>query len=269
MSIKPMMALLLALAACVAAPAAAETLPPIEALKARIGPPPAVVRVYEPHLSTGTTQVAVEYLGYPAELVLAATLGADWRARTGTVEFHALDGYVSRVPAARFAPGKAFVVFARADGRPFTVDNPAQNERDVPLGPYYLVWENVADAAARADGARHWPYQVAEIVASRATDAVLTPPGLDPRLREGAALAATHCLSCHQVNGYGGRKFPANLAEIARAMEAPDFTAWLLAPRERRKDTTMPALAPRLPEAERRRVARALYEYLRGVPVVE
>ncbi|QQS11005.1 MAG: cytochrome c family protein [Rhodospirillales bacterium] len=269
MSIRTLMALLLALAASVAAPAAAETLPPVETLKARIGAAPSVVRVYEPHLSTAAAPVAVAYVGYPAELVLAALFGAEWRSKAATIEFHALDGYVSRVPAARFAPGKAFIVFARADGRPFTVDNVAQNERDVPLGPYYLVWENVADAAARAEGARHWPYQVTEIVPSTASDSVLTPPGLDPRLRGGAALAATHCLSCHQVNGYGGRKFPANLAEIARAMEEPDFTAWLLAPSSRRKDTTMPALAPRLPEAERRRVARALFEYLRGVPVVE
>ena len=123
----------LGLAACLAAmPAAAETLPDPQGLQARMGTPPLTVTVYEPHLTTGDTYVARDYLGYPAEAVIGEILGPDWRETAKEIEFRALDGYVSRIPVARFRPGKAFLVFGLADGSEFTVDNLAQNQKSVP-----------------------------------------------------------------------------------------------------------------------------------------
>ena len=160
--------------------------------------------VYEPHLSVGDEHVAVDYVGYPAVAVLAHLFGADWHAHAETVEFRALDGYVSRIDAARFLAEGASIVFARGDGSPFTVDNLAQNQTGVPLGPYYLVWDNVGNPALLEEGARNWPYQVAEVNLVNLSDAALLPEGLDARFHEGAALAKTHCLNCHKINGYGG-----------------------------------------------------------------
>jgi len=85
--------------------------------------------------------------------VISAALGPEWEAKTKTIEFRALDGYVSRVDVTRLANGKAYMAFARADRSPFTVNNLAQNEKNVPLGPYYLIWDNRADPELLLEGA--------------------------------------------------------------------------------------------------------------------
>lgn len=223
--------------------------------------------VYEPHLSVGDRHVAIEYVGYPAGDVMARLFGEDWRDRAETVEFRALDGYLSRIDVGRFAEESAYLVFARQDGAPFTVDNVEQNETGVPLGPYYLVWDNISSPALLAEGARNWPYQVKEVrLVTRSAEALL-PAGLDARFHEGAELANTHCLSCHQVNGVGGAKFAGNLADIVKDYAEADFMRLVLTPASERTGATMPALSDRLSEGERRRIADAVFDYLKVVPV--
>ena len=100
----------------------------------------------------------------------------------------------------------------------------------MPLGPYYLVWDNMGNPALLAEGARNWPYQVAEVNLVTLSDTALLPDGLDARFHEGAALAKSHCLNCHMVNGYGGEKFEGNLAEIAKDYEEAEFVSLVLAP---------------------------------------
>ncbi len=247
----------------------AAEMPATDNLQSQMGSPPGTVTVYEPHLSVSDEHVAVDYVGYPAVDVLAHLFGADWHAQAETVEFRALDGYVSRIDSARFLAEGASIVFARGDGSPFTVDNLAQNQTGVPLGPYYLVWDNVGNPALLEEGARNWPYQVAEVNLVNLSDAALLPEGLDARFHEGAALAKTHCLNCHKINGYGGEKYEANLAEVAKVYEESAFVRLVLAPLSVLEETTMSPLSERLPEPERERIARALFDYLVALPVVE
>ena len=259
----------LGLALLALSPLHAAEMPPVDDLQARMGAPAGTVTVYEPHLSVGDEHVAVDYVGYPAVDVMARLFGADWQGEAETVEFRALDGYVSRIAVERFMTEGAFIVFARGDGSPFTVDNLAQNQSDVPLGPYYLAWDNIGNPALLAEGARNWPYQVAEVNLVTLSDAALLPEGLDARFHEGAALAKTHCLSCHLVNGYGGEKFEANLAEVAKVYEEDEFVRLVLAPLSVLEETTMSPLSDRLDEDERQRIAKALFDYLVALPVLE
>jgi mono/diheme cytochrome c family protein len=209
---------------------------------------------------------AVSYLAFPAPVGLAAALGPDWSRRAKTMEFRALDGYVSRIDVARLTSGKAYFAFARADRSPFAVDNLAQNEKNVPLGPYYLVWNNRSDPELLAAGARDWPYQVDDVLISDESDAALRPPGFDPALEPGLAKVEAQCLTCHKVNGYGGDKAGGNLAAIARSLARSDFVK--PEPSAVRPGATMPALSPYAPEAERRATAESIYAYLSEVPVV-
>jgi len=248
--------------------AQAADLPPPEMLRRQMAAPPQAFAVYEPHLSVGDRHVAIRYVGYPAVAVFERVLGRDWQSKGETVEFRALDGFISRLPVRRFLKEKAYLVFARQDGAPFTVNNLQQNEKDVPLGPWYLVWDNVANPALIAEGARNWPYQVNEINLVTLSDAALLPKGLDPRFRPGAALVKTHCLQCHKVNGFGGEKSEGNLAEIAKDYGRADFLRLLLVPAAERGDSTMPSLSDRLSDAERRRIAGAILGYLKAVPVL-
>ncbi len=164
------------------------------------------IEVVEPHLSTQNLKTKVAYRGWPADAVLDHLFGADWRKAGRDVEFRALDGYVSRIPAERFGEYSAYLVF-ESPGRPgFTVDNPPQNETSVPLGPFYLVWDNIRHPGPLAEGATYWPYQVSEVLVSDTGMKALLPGDMAERYAEDAALARKHCLNCHRINGYGGDK---------------------------------------------------------------
>ena len=247
--------------------ARAAELPPFERIQERMGTPASTLTVHEPHMSVGDRRVAIAYVGYPAAGVMATIFGEDWHKQAQTVELRALDGYVSRIDVARFLDDTAFLVFARADGAPFTVDNLRQNQTDVPLGPWYLVWDNISNPALLAAGASDWPYQVHEVNLVSLSESALLPEGLAAELHEGARLAKRYCLQCHKVNGFGGEKHPGNLAALARVHPEPDFLRWVLDPSSVRSNTTMPPLSDRLPDTERRRIAKALFNYLAAVPI--
>ena len=258
-----------ALVVLMTAAARAAELPPSERLQKQMGAPATTLTVHEPHLSLGGVRVAIEYVGYPAVDVLARLFGNDWHDQAGAVELRALDGYVARIDAVRFLNEAALLAFARRDGAPFTIDNPRQNQTDIPLGPWYLVWDNISSPALLDEGARNWPYQVHEVNLVSLTDSALLPDGLAAELHEGAELAKTYCLQCHKVNDFGGEKHAGNLAAIARTYPEPDFIRWVLEPSSVRENTTMPPLYRHIPDAERLRIARVLFDYLSAVPILE
>ena len=262
-----LLAAVLGLALLAASPLRAAEMPAVDDLQAQMGAPAETVTVYELHLSVGDDHVAVDYVGYPAVEVLAHLFGTDWHTQGDTVELRALDGYVLRVAAGRFLTVDAFFVFALGDGSPFTVDNLLQNQTDVPLGPYYLVWDNIGNPALIEEGPGTWIYQIAEANLVVLSDTALLPAGLDARFHEGAALAKEHCLRCHMVNGYGGEKHEGNLAEITKDYEEAEFVGLVLAPLSVLEETTMPPLSLRLDEEERQRIAKALFDYLVALPV--
>ena len=242
-------------------------LPPVAELQRQLASAAQTVPVYEPHLSVGESHVVIEYIGYQANDVMARLFGENWEGQGRTIEFRAQDGYVSRIDVSRFAEESAYLVFAREDGAPFTVDNVEQNEMGMPLGPYYLVWDNISSPALVLEGTRNWPYQVTEVRLVTLSDQALVPKGLDAGFHEGARLVRTHCLSCHTVNGFGGAKFEGNLAEIVKDYGEEDFLHLVLTPASERAGATMPALSDRLSEGERRRIADAVFDYLKAVPV--
>ncbi len=259
---------LVSLVALAASPAFAEKLPAPEAFE-KAGLAATTLTVVEPHESAPGHRVEVAYRAFPAAPALAVALGPDWASPGGEVEFRALDGYVSRIPVARLIGGKAWLAYARADGRPFVADNLGQNQTAVPLGPWYLIWDNRDDPALIAQGGRDWPYQTAEASVATGSDAALRPPGFDPSLEPGLAAAKANCLLCHKVNGWGGDKAAADLAALTRSLQKPDFMAWTLNPASADAKTTMPALLPEAPAPERSATAEAIYAYLSQVPLAK
>jgi hypothetical protein len=132
--------------------AIASMLPDPEASRQVLNIAPRMIEVIEPHFTHGR-ETRVKYRGWSAELVLDHLFGSTWRVLGTEVEFRALDGYVSRIPCERFRDVPAYLVFDSADhpGR-FTVDVPSQNEKNVALGPYYLVWDNIHHRELLAEG---------------------------------------------------------------------------------------------------------------------
>ena len=226
---------------------------------------PAAITVIEPHASKPVQPVEVTYQGYPALPMLDHLLGTGWRTSGTLVAFSARDGYLSMIPAERLLRYPAYLVYANALGGDFSVEVPPLNHR-VPLGPWYLVWDNVLHPELRVDGATYWPYQVDRVEqVDRARLSQLIPAMLPERYREGAQLTLKYCLACHQVNGVGGRKMPLDLAQWAAGQSFASLATWVLDPSGKNPLTTMPSLAPERPAAERQRLARQIYGYLRAV----
>lgn len=247
----------------------AAALPAQSDLPGLLGHPPVIVEVIEPHLSSRDRLVKADYVGYLADEVLDVLFGARWKEERGEVEFHALDGYVSRIPVERFKKFRAYLVYERRGQSEFMVDNITQNEKRVPLGPYYLVWDNIAAPELIADGGSYWPYQVTSVILSTIGTTALLPGALAQGYRDHAALATKYCLSCHQINGYGGEKRPTDLVSSVKSMTEAAFRRWVLSPDEVKPGTTMPALPAMMPEAERQAIAGKLYDYLQAMPASE
>jgi mono/diheme cytochrome c family protein len=256
--------------ACLLAPARADEgtlhLTPPEQLAHYPGVNQQVVRVHEPHLGRNA-QETVEYTGFPAAAVFDALFGPSWRNANADIEFRALDGYISRIESARFSRYVAYLVYARKDGEAFQVDNVEQHEMAVPLGPYYLVWDNLTAPELLSEGGSDWPYQVDRIGISHARARALLPDGLAPAQAEAARLTQRHCLVCHQINGYGGDKMPINLASIAKGMTRAAFLRRVLDPNSVNPGTPMPPLPPLTSPAEREQVAERIFHYLLAIPV--
>jgi len=250
-------------------PVQAAPLPDKAALVQVLQRAPQRLSVVEPHLSTVDKPVRVEYLGWPAEVVLDSVLGAaNWRKPDVDVEFRALDGYVSRIPAERFTQYQAYWVVERVGHASFTVDNLKQNEKAVALGPYYLVWDNIRAPELVAEGGSFWPYQVAEVKVSTERLQALLPGQMAERYKSVAADIQKHCLNCHQVNGFGGDKRPTNLVPEVRKLSDAEFMAWVLEPHRVKPGTTMPPLADAMPLADRQALAERLLAYLRAMSLV-
>ena len=127
---------------------------------------------------------------------------------------HALDGYVKPATGAQLTAEGGYLAFADADrtdadADPFVAAWTPIDRKQADPGPYYMVWSNVAQAEAEE---WPWPYQLVRIeIASIEQQYPRTvPAGALPgsSAAEGYALFASQCISCHAMNGQGGRVGP-------------------------------------------------------------
>lgn len=234
----------------------AETLPSPKELQQQLGAP-TVIQVIEPHMSRPGKPVMINYVGYPIQQVMrflhlnqaAMYSASNW------IEFACTDGYVSRIPADKFKQHQAYLVVARQDQQAFQVDNLDQQQQRISLGPYYLVWDNTHSLALQKLGAYHWPYQVQSIASGAYVG----------NLKQ-AKLANDYCLTCHQLNGQGGKVLPINLAQIGQRYSQQAFIELVLHPNKSKPSSTMPPLNPLLADAQREKIAKSLYIYFNQIP---
>jgi mono/diheme cytochrome c family protein len=208
--------------------------------------PPAetAVTLFDPHVSAN-----VGFQTLPAAPYLDSIYGPAWR-KAEMVMMTCTDGYQAMVPVEKLIAHPAFFAFAHSDGSPFQMDNLSQNEKNIPLGPWYLVWED--SPAIRADGGADWPYQVValDLIDFATRFPKLAPPATaSAAAKRGFVAFRQHCLTCHTLNGEGGAKavelnYPANVTEYYR----PSWIRkWIDNPASVRFNTVMPALDSGIP----------------------
>ena len=151
------------------------------------------------------------YRGCDLRQVLRAGFGtAVWEEKGRDVVLRALDGYAKPTSAARLGEPGAFLAFAdaeRAHG-----DDPGWepiDRRRVDPGPFYLVWTG----KDQQDPRRYpWPYQLASIelvdFAKEWPHTLPVSAASDTAPWRGYALFRSECISCHSINGEGGKVGP-------------------------------------------------------------
>lgn len=216
----------------------------------------------------GITSVEVEdpvvgetvvYRGVAMQKLMPVVYGSGWK------DLHELlitcsDGYQPSLPVEDLVHQEAYLVFERADGRPFSFE---KKEADVPLGPFYLVWRD-----GGRNGTGVWAYQMVgmEPITFAERFPRLTPPdGSDEMVQRGFGQFRKHCMTCHKINGQGGDlsvelNYPVSVTEYWQ----PDYLErWLKDPGSIRHGTKMPTFAPGAPDRDER--IAAILAYLRAM----
>jgi mono/diheme cytochrome c family protein len=126
------------------------------------------------------------------------------------VIFRASDGYAKPSTGALLAEDGGWLAFSDAERG--TLESPAWDpidRRQVDPAPFYVVWEK----EAQRDTHRYpWPYQLVEIELTTVAKAypLVVPTGAATGSAElaGFDLFRTECISCHAINGQGGKIGP-------------------------------------------------------------
>lgn len=158
--------------------------------------------------------------------------------------FVALDGYSRSAPASQLAEGGAYLALddaAKLERGEHGFE--AIDRRQLDAGPFYLVWSG----AEQADAHRYpWPYQLARIEQIRFEErfphSVPRGASADDPAQRGFEIFRRECISCHAINGEGGRVGPElNVPRsIVEYRDPEEIKAYVRDPASFRY-TTMPA----------------------------
>lgn len=199
----------------------------------------AQVTVWEPHEDRNVT-----YEGFDARKLFTAVYGDDWK-KADEVLFTCVDGYQPVLPRDRFDRHASYLAYKRLDQEAFNIQNRFQDEKDVPLGPFYLVWDNLDSKELRDQGASAWAYQIVGVDLVTFADRFprMSPPNAaSDKAKRGFLAFRENCMSCHTINGEGGGKAP----ELNYPMSVTEYFSdawmrkWILDPRSIRYTSTMP-----------------------------
>lgn len=230
-------------------------------VQADLGAQAVDITVIEKHLNDPHARVT--YRGIPLRAVLEKYFPDQWPKFSGDIRFVARDGYKSRIAAERARSRDAYIAFARADGKPFLLDNVLQNETNVHLDPFYLVWDNIKHKDLLNELPSSWPYQVIEIqLISVSADKPPLPVNASAAVLKGYEAYITHCLTCHQINGVGGRKDERDMQELVAGKSREDLARWIDNPQGENPATSMPPLEPLHDSNTRTQVINQIIDYL-------
>lgn len=220
----------------------------LEKLKKLI--PPAEVAVLEPQESQKR-----DYIGFPINQLLTIVYGDEWK-KVDEILFTCKDGYQPSIPTENFMRFNGYLVYDRPDNKEFSLINKLPGDEFVKLGPFYLIWDDITLPEVLKIGGLDWPYQITTIDLVNFSDRFphMAPPrNSSYAVQSGFNSFRTHCMSCHAINGEGGKKarelnYPVNVTEY---IKEPWLKKWINNPRDISYNSTMPALDPNAKDREK------------------
>jgi len=207
----------------------------LEEIKKKV--PPVTIKVIEPHINAERS-----YQAFPINqlLSLPEIYDKSWKF-TEEMVLTCLDGYAPSIPVEEFINYTAYLAFAPVPGEKFSIENIGQNEKNVSLGPFYLVWDNIKHMEIKDEGASFWPYQVESIDLVSFSDKF---PKLAPKkeasteVKKGFLAFRRYCLSCHTIHQEGGGKAP-DLTQATKTHKKDWLKKFIDNPRSLRPESKM------------------------------
>jgi mono/diheme cytochrome c family protein len=242
----------------------AEELPASRELLKQLGLSGHYVTVVEPHQSDPSHLTHVTYLAVPANKVLDHLFGHGWQSPDHDVVFFATDGYQFAGSPERFVQYKAYLAYARADGKSFALE--INEGKRIELGPYYLIWDNIEDPSLIRQGANGWPYEVVQVdLRPVSAYAPLLPEDASQETRDGFALFKEYCLNCHQIANIGGQKLSTDLRYSVCSLKDSELKTLIDNPSDDQRKGGMPRLDVQLQGEGRRQTIDLIVTYLRAL----
>lgn len=212
------------------------------------------------------TDTEVTYQAVPFRELIESIYGPQWRDAGEELLFTCADGYQPSIPLSIFKSNKSFLALSKP-GEDFQVVK-TDDKKVVPLGPSYLIWENLKNLEIREKAGSIWPYQVVSVDLIMFKDRFgKMAPSENSSLaaKEGFLIFREKCMSCHKMNGEGAPNgIDLNRPVPKIQMYNPKwFGKWIMEPKTLRPDTTMPGLISTDPKAAKH--IKPLLKYLEAM----
>ncbi len=213
------------------------------------------MEVIEPHENK-----KIVYSGFKIKEVLNYIYGKNWK-KNELVLFICADGYKDPISAEKIFIENPLLAIEKKGSSDFSVNNQLQNQKNIPLAPMYLVWNNINNSQLLAEGSNGWPYQVVSLELTNFAEKfphMIPLNNSNDKISRGFKGFQSYCMTCHKINGDGGDKGP-ELTSFPIKYEQLD--KWIDNPTSLKANTTMPPL--NLKVKNRKQLITDIIEYLK------
>lgn len=156
-----------------------------------------------------TDSTIKSYQGVSLIPLLDAVFNSDWKNRDA-IKFNASDGYQPIIPISVILKHNGIIAIGENGQHGFS-QLLRNNGETVDPGPFFLVWENIQDIAAKNEPWLSWPWQLTtiELTSFEREYPQSTPPAASQEsVKKGFLAFRQHCIKCHAINGDGGNIGP-------------------------------------------------------------
>jgi hypothetical protein len=138
------------------------------------------------------------YQGVSLIPLLDAVFNSKWQDRDA-IKFTATDGYQPIIPANVINKHQGIIAIGENGQRSFS-PLARNNSETVNPDPFFLVWENIQDVAARKESWLSWPWQLTTIALTsfeREYPHSSPPAANNASVKKGFLAFQQHCMKCH------------------------------------------------------------------------
>jgi len=156
-----------------------------------------------------TDSIIRSYQGVSLIPLLDAVFDSQWKTRDA-IKLTSSDGYQPIIPVPVILKYNGMIAIGENSRGVFS-PLARSNGETVDPGPFFLVWENIQDVAAKKEPWLSWPWQLTtlELTSFEREYPHSSPPSASPEsVKKGFLRFRQHCIKCHAINGDGGNIGP-------------------------------------------------------------